>query len=159
MSKHDRVRYGDIIYIEQLSLINSKKRYVFYSSGYSLNQESYVEPKLITLGKEGIFLKDFENNLFVIFPTMKEDFLNHKQTLDSDLSTLKQNVVSSLDEIATKKEISKVIQTYEEVKKDVDDDNKKFISLIGQPIKFGESFILIHYKSQMFVSKYEPGIR
>ena len=154
---HEKLKYGDIVYIEFFNQFK-KSRIVLTSSGFVLRHKSYVETKKIVLQGDSIYLKDFEDNLFVIFPTMNEDYLTHKTILDEKIKQIKPKVELSqniIEDASTKKDINKLITTFQEAKKDVYGENEKFLKQIGTPIKFGDNFILIHFKSQMFVTKHD----
>ena len=154
---HEKLKYGDIVYIEFFNQFK-KSRIVLTSSGFVLRHKSYVETKKIVLQGDSIYLKDFEDNLFVIFPTMNEEYLTHKTILDEKIKQIKPKVELSqniIEDASTKKDINKLITTFQEAKKDVYGENEKFLKQIGTPIKFGDNFILIHFKSQMFVTKHD----
>lgn len=154
---HEKLKYGDIVYIEFFNQFK-KSRIVITSSGFVLRHKSYVETKKIVLTGDSIYLKDFEDNLFVLFPIMNDDFLTHKTILDEILKQIKPKVEISQnvsDDASIKKDINKIITTFQETKKDVYSENEKFLKQIGTPIKFGDNFILIHFKSQMFVTKHD----
>ena len=84
MEVHEKIKYGDIVYIEFYKH-SKKNRMVLTSSGFELKDKSYVETKKITLSGDSIYLKDFEDNLFIIFPTMKNEYLIHKSILDEKI--------------------------------------------------------------------------
>ena len=157
MEVHEKIKYGDIVYIEFYKH-SKKNRMVLTSSGFELKDKSYVETKKITLSGDSIYLKDFEDNLFIIFPTMKNEYLIHKSILDEKIPPIRSKIELSnnyIDDLSIKNDINKLIITFQETKKDVYSENEKFIKQFGKPIHFGENFILIHFKSHMFVTKYD----
>ena len=157
MEVHEKIKYGDIVYIEFYKH-SKKNRMVLTSTGFELMHKSYVETKKITLSGDSIYLKDFEDNLFIIFPTMKNEYLIHKSILDEKIPPIRAKIELSnnyIDDLSIKNDINKLIMTFQETKKDVYSENEKFIKQFGTPIHFEENFILIHFKSHMFVTKHD----
>ena len=108
MNKHETIKFGDIIYIEYHNQNQSKKsRIVLTSSGFDLNNRSYIYPKIIPDNQE-IYLKDFEDNLFIIFPTMKNEYLQNKSKIDEKNILIKSKVgLNNLnDDFTIKKDLS-----------------------------------------------------
>jgi hypothetical protein len=152
---HQKVKFGDLIYIE----IEDKYRYSLSSQGFSLQKKSPIEVNRLSIHNNNLFLKDFENNLFVIFPPMPEKFINSKGVLDERVLSLIQKLEFApnlMNEDESKKDINTIIQTYREAKREVYINNLELKDFkIGRSIKFGENFILIHMKSQMLVSTHD----
>ena len=157
MNKHETIKFGDIIYIEYHNQNQSKKsRIVLTSTGFELNNRSYIYPKIIPDNQE-IYLKDFEDNLFIIFPTMKNEYLQNKSKIDEKIMLIKSKVgLNNLnDDFTIKKDLSQLISTFQKTKEDVYLENEKFIEqqFNKMPLKYNENFILIHFKSHLFVTK------
>ena len=157
MNKHETIKFGDIIYIEYHNQNQPKKsRIVLTSTGFELNNRSYIYPKIIPDNQE-IYLKDFEDNLFIIFPTMKNEYLQNKSKIDEKIMLIKSKVgLNNLnDDFTIKKDLSQLISTFQKTKEDVYLENEKFIEqqFNKMPLKYNENFILIHFKSHLFVTK------
>ena len=155
IENHEKLKYGDIVYIELNNQAN-RDRIVLTSQGFVLRKHSCVGTKKMSLNAESIiYLKDFEDDLFIIFPTMNDEYLNHKAILDEKIIQLRPKMKSqNIDDPLTRKDITKLITTFQETKKDIYAGNEKFTEQIGSTIQFGDNFILIHFTSQMFVSKH-----
>ena len=161
---HENLKYGDLIYIEFYH--NSREhdnkfmpkdkemqdRYSITAEGFSLKTHSDIYLRKVD-GKQN--LNNYENKLFIIFPQMSEKFLHYKCDLEEKLN----NIISKLDtenqlEI-NKEDISKMIFNYNETKKEVHCQGSTIINQIGMNIKYSDQFVLIHFKSQMYVSVLE----
>ena len=157
---HQKIKYGDIIYIE---ITNPKKRIrnILTAGDFKIKGKFDVEIKRLNLSNDSIYLKDFENNLFIIFPKMKDEFMNNKASVNNGLSMLKERINTSKKLIYDqefKNDITKVIQAFQETKQNVYSENEKFMKYIGTPINYEDDFILIHFKSQFFVKRNENKI-
>ena len=157
---HKKIKYGDIIYIE---ITNQKKRIrnILTAGDFKIKGKFDVEIKRLNLSNDSIYLKDFENNLFIIFPKMKDEFMNNKTSVNNGISMLKERINTSkklVYDSEFKNDITKVIQAFQETKQNVYSENEKFMEYIGKPINYEDDFILIHFKSQNFVKKNENKI-
>ena len=151
--QHQKIKYGDIIYIE----FNSKDhmRNILKANGFNMVGKNFIEIEQLNITGNNIFLKDFINNLFIIFPKMKEDFVKNKMILEEKLSLVKEKINHSSfieNSIELKDNITKLISTYQEIKQEVYNEKDIFLKDIGQPISFRREFILIHFESQNFVT-------
>ena len=154
---HEKIKYGDLIYIE---FQHDKKRNRFILSGgeFTIDGISDIKIKEINLTDNFIYLKDFEQNLFIIFPKMKDEFMYNKTLLNDGLSLLKEKIKTSKTLVYDnefKNNITKVIRAFQRAKEDVYSENEKFVNYIGKPINYEEDFILIHFKTQCFVQRSE----
>ena len=146
--QHQKIKYGDIIYIE----FNSKDhmRNILKANGFNMVGKNFIEIEQLNITGNNIFLKDFINNLFIIFPKMKEDFVKNKMILEEKLSLVKEKINHSSfieNSIELKDNITKLISTYQEIKQEVYNEKDIFLKDIGQPISFRREFILIHFES------------
>ena len=151
--QHQKIKYGDIIYIEFSS--KDHTRNILKANGFNMVGRNYIEVEQLNVTGNNIFLKDFINKLFIIFPRMKEDFVKNKTTLEEILSSVKDKInhSSSVDNnIELKDNISKLTRIYQEIKQDVYNEKDLFLKDIGQPIIYQKDFILIHFESQNFVT-------
>ena len=145
---HQKIRFGDIIYIA----IGEKINMHLSSTGFSLTNFSPVEVrKMGLINLENYCLKDYENDLFVVLPTMNEDFLTHKLDLDERINSLSY-ILNITEDSNRMKDVNTIMQLYQNLKKEVYDQNKILLEKIGHPVVFSENIILIHLKSQMFLS-------
>jgi hypothetical protein len=152
---HQKIKYGDIIYIE---ITNPKKRIrnILTAGNFKIKGKFDIEIKRLNLSNESIYLKDFENNLFIIFPKMKDEFMNNKTSVNNGISMLKERINTSkklIYDSEFKNDITKVIQAFQETKQNVYSENEKFMEYIGKPINYEDDFILIHFKTQCFVQR------
>jgi len=151
--QHQKIKYGDIIYIE----FNSKDhmRNILKANGFNMVGKNYIEIEQLNITGNNIFLKDFINKLFIIFPKMKEDFIKNKTILEEKLALVKDKINHSSfidNSLELKDNITKLISTYQEIKQEVYNEKDLFLNDIGQPICFKKDFILIHFESQNFVT-------
>ena len=115
---HQKLKFGDLIYIEILD----KSRYSLSSSGFSLCVKSQIEVTIINIQHSNVYLKGFENNLFVILPTMPDKFLSNKSMLDETTQFLISKLTYSsnlLNDVDIKEDINKIIKTYQETKNEI----------------------------------------
>ena len=151
--QHQKIKYGDIIYIEFSS--KDHTRNVLKANGFNMVGRNYIEVEQLNITGNNIFLKDFINKLFIIFPRMKEDFMKNKTTLEEILTLVKDKInhSSSVDNnIELKDNMPKLTRIYQEIKQDVYNEKDLFLKDIGQPIAYKKEFILIHFESQNFVT-------
>ena len=151
--QHQKIKYGDIIYIEYSSP-KDRSRNILRANGFSLEEKNFVEVNQLILNNDNIFYKDFINNLFMIFPKMKDEFMKNKTLLKEKLNLVKEkkNHSSSFEENTEfKDEVTKLITAFQDTKQDVYNEKDQFLKEIGQPIHFKKDFILIHFDSQNFV--------
>ena len=151
--QHQKIKYGDIIYIEYTS--KDHTRNILKANGFNMVGKNYIEVEQLNITGNNIILKDFINNLFIIFPKMKEDFIKNKMILEEKLSLVKDKITHSsfLDSsVELKDNMTKLITAYQEIKQDVYNEKDLFLKDIGQPILFKKEFILIHFDSQNFVT-------
>ena len=157
---HQKIKYGDIIYIE-FTYQKKRARNILTGGDFRIKGNFDVEIKKLNLSNDSIYLKDFEDNLFIIFPKMKDEFMNNKSFVDNGLSRLKEKINTSKKSVYDtefKKEVTKVIQSFQETKQNVYSENEKFMQDIGVPINYDDDFILIHFKSHCFVKRNERKI-
>ena len=152
--QHQNIKYGDIIYIE-FSSQKDRNRYLLKANGFNIEEkECFVEVDQSTLNNDNIYYKDFINNLFIIFPKMKDDFIKNQTILKEKLNQVKDKMKSTLlfeDNSEFKENITKLITAFQETKQDIYNEKDNFLKEIGQPIYFKKDFILIHFDSQNFV--------
>ncbi len=154
---HKKIKYGDLIYIE-FTYEKKRTRNILSGGDFTIEGTSDIEIKKINLSNESIYLKDFEQNLFIIFPKMKDEFMNNKILLDDGLSLLKEKIKTSktlVYDTEFKNNVTKVIRAFQRAKQDVYSENEKFMDDIGKPINYEDDFILIHFKTQCFVQRNE----
>ena len=72
---HQKIQYGDLIYIE-FTYEKKRTRNILSGGDFTLKGNASVEIKRVNLSNDSIYLKDFETNLFIIFPKMKDEFMN-----------------------------------------------------------------------------------
>ena len=152
---HQKIQYGDLIYIE-FTYEKKRTRNILSGGDFTLKGNASVEIKKVNLSNDSIYLKDFETNLFIIFPKMKDEFMNNKILLNDGLSFLKEKIKTSKTSIYDsefKNNITKVIRAFQEAKQDVYSENEKFMNDIGKPLNYEDDFILIHFKTQCFVQR------
>ena len=151
--QHQKIKYGDIIYIEYTS--KDHTRNILKANGFNMVGKNYIEVEQLNIIGNNIILKEFINNLFIIFPKMKEDFIKNKMILEEKLSLVKDKINHSsfLDSsVELKDNMTKLITAYQEIKQEVYNEKDLFLKDIGQPILFKKEFILIHFESQNFVT-------
>ena len=152
--QHQNIKYGDIIYIE-FSSQKDRNRNILRANGFNIEEkECFVEVDQLTLNNDNIYYKDFINNLFIIFPKMKDDFIKNQTILKEKLNSVKEKMKSTLifeDNTEFKENITKLITAFQETKQDIYNEKDNFLKEIGQPIFFKKDFILIHFDSQNFV--------
>ena len=154
---HKKIKYGDLIYIE-FTYEKKRTRNILSGGDFTIEGTSDIEIKKINLSNESIYLKDFEQNLFIIFPKMKDEFMNNKILLDDGLSLLKEKIKTSktlVYDTEFKNNVTKVIRAFQRAKQDVYSENEKFMDDIGKPINYEDDFILIHFKTQCFAQRSE----
>ena len=154
---HQKIKYGDLIYIE-FTYEKKLTRNILSGGEFTIKGNIDIEIKKIDLTSDSIYLKDFEENLFIIFPKMNEHFMNNKILLNERLSTLKEKIKTSktlLYDSEFKNNITTVIRAFQEAKEDVYSENEKFMDDIGKPINYEDDFILIHFKTHCFVQRNE----
>ena len=158
---HQKIKYGDIIYIE-FTYQKKRARNILTGGEFNLKGKFEVEIKKLNLTNNSIYLKDFEENLFIIFPKMKVEFNNNKTFLNKSLSMIKERINSTSKKVIYdsefKNDITKIIQTFQETKQNVYTENEKLMEKIGTPINYEDDFILIHFKSQCFVKRNDKKI-
>ena len=154
---HQKVKYGDLIYIE-FTYRKKRTRNILTCSDFTIEGKNDVEIKKLDLSNDSIYLKDFENHLFLIFPKMKDEFLNNKTFLNDGITLLKKKMKTSKSlafDTEFKNNIAKVIKAFQETKENVYSENEKLMNDIGNPISYEDDFILIHFKTQCFVKRNE----
>ena len=154
---HQKIKYGDLIYIE-FTYEKKRTRNILSGGDFTIEGTSDIEIKKIKLSNDSIYLKDFEQNLFTIFPKMKDEFMNNKILLNDGLSLLKEKIKTSktlVNDSEFKNNVTKVIRAFQRAKQDVYSENEKFMDDIGKPINYEDDFILIHFKTQCFVQRNE----
>ena len=154
---HQKIKYGDLIYIE-FTYEKKRTRNILSGGDFTIEGTSDIEIKKINLSNDSIYLKDFEQNLFTIFPKMKDEFMNNKILLNDGLSLLKEKIKTSktlVNDSEFKNNVTKVIRAFQRAKQDVYSENEKFMDDIGKPINYEDDFILIHFKTQCFVQRNE----
>ncbi len=154
---HEKIKYGDLIYIE-FQPEKKRTRNILTGGEFTIDGISDIEIKEIILPNTFIYLKDFEQNLFIIFPKMKDEFMYNKTLLNDGLALLKEKIKTSKTLVYDnefKNNITKVIRAFQRAKEDVYSENEKFVEDIGQPINYEDDFILIHFKTQSFVQRSE----
>ena len=152
---HQKIQYGDIIYIE-FTYKKTTKRNILNGGEFTLKGKFDVEIKPLDLSNDSIYLKDFEDNLFIIFPKMKEEFMNNKSFVNNGLSSLKEKIKTSKGltyDSEFKNNVTKVIKAFQQTKENVYSENEKFIEDIRKPINYEDDFILIHFKTHCFVKR------
>ena len=151
--QHQKIKYGDIIYIEYTS--KDHMRYILKANGFNIVGRNYIDLEQLNITGNNIFLKDFIDNLFIIFPKMKEDFIKNKSILEEKLALVKEKINHSAyidNSIELNDNMTKLITAFQEIKQEVYNEKDLFLKDIGQPISFKKDFILIHFDSQNFVS-------
>ena len=151
--QNQKITYGDIIYIEYSSQ-KDRKRNILRANSFNISGKCFVEVDQLNLDNDNIFYKGFINNLFMIFPIMKEDYIKNQSKLKEKLALVHERVKSKLsneDNIEIKEDITKLIEIFQETKKNVYDEKDNFLKEIGRPIYYKKEFILIHFDSQNFV--------
>ena len=88
---HQKVKYGDLIYIE-FTYRKKRTRNILTCGKFTIKDKYDVEIKRLDLFNDSIYLKDFENHLFLIFPKMKDEFLNNKTFLNDGITLLKKKI-------------------------------------------------------------------
>ena len=154
---HQKIKYGDLIYIE-FTYEKRRTRNILSGGEFTIKENLDVEIKKINLSNDSIYLKDFEQYLFIIFPKMKDQFMNNKILLNESLSMLKEKIKTSktlVYDSEFKNNITKVIKAFQEAKQEVYSENEKFMDDIGKPINYEDDFILINFKTQNFVQRSE----
>ena len=154
---HQKIKYGDLIYIE-FTYEKKRTRNIISGGQFNIKGNCDIEIKKINLSNNSIFLKDFENNLFIIFPKMKDEFTDNKNLLNAGISMLKEKIKTSKtlsSDQDFKNSISQTIKAFHEAKQDVYSENEKFMDDIGKPINYEDDFILIHLKTHCFVQRVE----
>ena len=154
---HQKIKYGDLIYIE-FTYEKKLTRNILSGGDFTIKGNIDIEIKKIDLSSDSIYLKDFEDNLFIIFPKMNEHFMNNKILLNERLLTLKEKIKTSktlIYDSEFKNNITTVIRAFQEAKEDVYSENEKFMDDIGKPINYEDDFILIHFKTHCFVERNE----
>ena len=154
---HQKVKYGDLIYIE-FTYRKKRTRNILTCGKFTIKDKYDVEIKRLDLFNDSIYLKDFENHLFLIFPKMKDEFLNNKTFLNDGIALLKKKIKISKSlafDTEFKNNITKVIKAFQETKENVYSENEKLMNDIGKPINYEDDFILIHFKTQCFVKRNE----
>ena len=149
--QHQKIKYGDIIYIEFSS---QKNRYILRANSFNITGKCFVEAEQLNLNTDNIYYKNFINNLFMIFPTMKDDFIKNQNILKENLSSVRDKIKNKLsfeDNIGIKEDITKLIHVFQETKQEIYSEKDNFLKELGQPIYFKKEFILIHFDSQNFV--------
>ena len=142
-----------IIYIEYTS--KDHIRYILKANGFNIVGRNYIDLEQLNVTGNNIFLKDFIDNLFIIFPKMKEDFIKNKSILEEKLTLVKEKINHSIyidNSIELNDNMTKLITAFQEIKQEVYNEKDLFLKDIGQPISFKKEFILIHFDSQNFVS-------
>ena len=151
--QNQKIAYGDIIYIEYSSQ-KERKRNILTANSFNISGKCFVEVEQLNLDNDNIFYKGFINNLFMIFPTMNDDFIKNQSILKEQLALVSEKVKSKLpneNNIEIKEDITKLIHKFQETKKNIYDEKDNFLKEIGQPIYYKKEFILIHFDSQNFV--------
>jgi hypothetical protein len=121
-------------------------RNILKANGFNMVGKNYIEIEQLNITGNNIFLKDFINKLFIIFPKMKEDFIKNKTILEEKLALVKDKINHSSfidNSLELKDNITKLISTYQEIKQEVYNEKDLFLNDIGQPICFKKDFILI----------------
>ena len=155
---HEKIKYGDLIYIEFEYGKKKRTRNILSGGEFTIDGISDIKTEEINPSNNSIYLKDFEQNLFIIFPKMKDEFMYNKTLLNDGLSLLKEKIKTSKTSVYDnefKNNITKVIKAFQRAKEDVYSENEKFVKDIGKPINYEEDFILIHFKTQCFVQRSE----
>ena len=125
---HQKIKYGDLIYIE-FTYEKKLTRNILSGGDFTIKGNIDIEIKKIDLSTDSIYLKDFEDNLFIIFPKMNEHFMNNKILLNERLLTLKEKIKTSktlIYDSEFKNNITTVIRAFQEAKEDVYTENEKF---------------------------------
>ena len=152
---HQKVKYGDLVYIE-FTYKKKRTRNIISGGEFKIKGKFDVEIKKLDLSNNSIYLKDFEENLFILFPRMKDEFMNNRTFVDNGLSLLKEKIKISKGlayDLEFKSNITKVIKAFQETKENVYSENEKFLEELGKPINYEDDFILIHFKTQCFVKR------
>ena len=63
---HQKIKYGDLIYIE-FTYEKRRTRNILSGGEFTIKENLDVEIKKINLSNDSIYLKDFEQYLFIIF--------------------------------------------------------------------------------------------
>ena len=150
--QHHKLKYGDIVYIEYSS--KDHNRFILRANSFNISGKCYVELVQLNLNNDNISYKNFINNLFMIFPKMKDDFLKNQNIFKEKLGVVKtkiKNKFSFEDNSELKEDITKLINIFQETKQEI--EKETFLKEIGQPLSFNKEFILIHFDSQNFVQK------
>ena len=151
--EHQKIKYGDIIYIEYSSQ-KERTRNILRANSFNISGKCFVEVDQLNLNNDNIFYKDFINNLFMIFPKMKDDYIKKQSELKDQLALVKDNIKNKLsyeDNTEIKEDITKLIHKFQDTKQIIYNEKDNFLKEIGQPIYFKKEFILIHFDSQNFV--------
>ena len=149
--QHQKIKYGDIIYIE---FTLQKNRYILRANSFNITGKCFVEVDQLNLNNDNIFYKNFINNLFMIFPAMKDDYIKNQSALKERLASVKDNLKNKLsfeDNIEIKEDTTKLIHDFQKTKQEIYSEKDNFLTELGQPICFKKEFILIHFDSQNFV--------
>ena len=151
--QHQKIKYGDIIYIE-FSSQKDRNRNILKANSFDISEKNFVELEQLNLNIDNIFYKDFINNLFMIFPKIKDDLIKNQSELKEKLASVKEKIRNKLsleDNTEIKDDITTLINLFQKAKLDIYNE-KDMLKEIGQPICFEkEEFILIHFDSQNFV--------
>ena len=78
---HQKLKYGDLVYIE-FTYKKKRTRNIITGGEFKIKGKFDVETKKLDLSNNSIYLKDFEENLFIIFPKMKDEFMNNRTFLN-----------------------------------------------------------------------------
>ena len=128
---------------------------------FKVEGKNDVEIKELDLSNNSIYLKDFEDNLFLIFPKMKDEFMINKTFINEGISLLKEKIKISKSlsyDSEFKNSITKVIKAFQKAKDNVYSENERFRKEIKKPIYYEKDFILIHLKTQCFVKRRDNNI-
>ena len=150
--QHQKIKYGDIIYIEFSS---PKDRNILVANSFNISEKCFVELEPLNINNDNVYYKNFINNLFMIFPKMKDDCYKNQNDLKNKLEDAQERIKSKFsleDNSELKEDMTELINIFQQTKQDI--EKNTFLKEIGQPIPFNKEFILIHFDSQNFVQVY-----
>ena len=145
-NENQRLKYGDIIYI---ILQNSNENNYFLSC----KNLSYKSKTNVHLHKqEDTDYSNYDDNLFIIYPSPKDKYFETKNLLEEKLSAMKQQANNKYDHDENLMENTQnLLVKLNETKAQIYEQNEYIVSIIGKPVQFSQKFILIHVKTEMIL--------
>ena len=136
LSYQDRIRYGDIVYIELNDSNNNLN--VLISNNISFKSKAEVE--IINVSDSNF--PDYDEYLFIIFPALSDKFYTYKNDLENKLAQLKERLLNNNFDV---EERNKLMKSLNDTKDEIYQQNaftNEQIGFLLNSVKSYISFIL-----------------